>query len=56
VRGGETPPPLGTISTKETEALEETGLIFQHAIDADNGMATRNEGVTDAKPGLVSSA
>ncbi len=53
---GETPPPLGTISKKETEALEETRLIFQQAIDADNGMATCNEGVTDAKPGLVSSA
>ena len=53
---GTTEPPLGELSTKDQEALEETKMIFDRSIEANDGMATCTEGVTDARPGLVSSA
>jgi len=48
---------LGKVTLKDKDALEETKAIFQRAIDDSNSdMATCNKGVTDARPGLVSSA
>jgi hypothetical protein len=40
----------------ERQALEETQAIFQKSIDAGDTLASCTEGVTDAKPGLVSIA
>jgi hypothetical protein len=40
----------------ERQALEETQAIFQKSIDAGDTLASCTEGVTDAKPGLVSMA
>jgi hypothetical protein len=40
----------------ERQALEETQAIFQKSIDAGDNLASFKEGVTDAKPGLVSIA
>lgn len=40
----------------ERLALEETKAIFQKSIDANDDLASCKEGVTDAKPGLVSIA
>lgn len=40
----------------ERQALEETKAIFQKSIDACDNLASCREGVTDAKPGLVSIA
>jgi hypothetical protein len=36
------------------QALDETKSIFQESIDANDDVASCKEGVTDAKPGLVS--
>lgn len=38
------------------QALDETKSIFQESIDAQDDLASCNEGVTDAKSGLVSIA
>jgi hypothetical protein len=40
----------------ERQALEETKAIFQKSIVAGDNLASCKEGVTDAKPGLVSFA
>jgi hypothetical protein len=40
----------------ERQALDETQAIFQKSIDANDNLASCKEGVTDAKPGLVSNA
>jgi methylase of polypeptide subunit release factors len=40
----------------ERQALEETQAIFQKSIDTGDTLASCTEGVTDAKPGLVSIA
>jgi hypothetical protein len=40
----------------ERQAFEETKAIFQKSIDANDDLASCKEGVTDAKPGLVSIA
>jgi hypothetical protein len=40
----------------ERQALEETQAIFQKSIDTGDTLASCTEGVTDAKPGLVSKA
>ena len=40
----------------ERQALEETQAIFQKSIDTGDNLASCTEGVTDAKPGLVSMA
>ena len=40
----------------ERQALEKTKAIFQKSISAGNTLASCTEGVTDAKPGLVSIA
>jgi hypothetical protein len=40
----------------ERKAFEETKAIFQKSIDANDDLASCKEGVTDAKPGLVSIA
>jgi len=40
----------------ERGALEETKTIFQKSIAANDNLASCKEGVTDAKPGLVSTA
>lgn len=40
----------------ERQAIEETKAIFQKSIDANDDLASCKEGVTDAKPGLVSIA
>lgn len=38
----------------ERQALDETKAIFQKSVDANDDLASFKEGVTDAKPGLVS--
>ncbi len=43
-------------SKAERQALDETKAIFQKSIDSGDDLASCNEGVTDAKPGLVSIA
>ncbi|WP_315851710.1 Eco57I restriction-modification methylase domain-containing protein [Roseimaritima multifibrata] len=53
---GSVQPPLGDLSAADQTALEETKAIFERAIEDGNDLATVNEGVTDARPGLVSSA
>ncbi len=40
----------------ERQALDETKAIFQKSIDTGDNLASCKEGVTDAKPGLVSIA
>ncbi len=50
---GSSAPSLAPTAT-EREALEETKAIFQKSIDANDDLASCKEGVTDAKPGLVS--
>jgi hypothetical protein len=52
---GASAPPLAATKA-EHQALEETKAIFQKSIDANNELASCKEGVTDAKPGLVSIA
>jgi hypothetical protein len=52
---GTNSPPI-TPTTAERRALDETKAIFQKSIDANNNLASCNEGVTDAKPGLISIA
>jgi hypothetical protein len=48
--------PSLTPTSAERQALEETQAIFQKSIDAGDTLASCTEGVTDAKPGLVSKA
>ncbi len=48
--------PLLAATAAERQALEETKAIFQKSIDANDDLASFKEGVTDAKPGLVSIA
>ncbi len=52
---GATAPSLAATAA-ERQALEETTAIFQKSIDANDDLASCKEGVTDAKPGLVSIA
>ena len=53
-RGSSAPSLAATAA--ERQALEETKAIFQKSIDANDDLASCKEGVTDAKPGLVSIA
>ena len=46
--------PWLSATSAERQALEETKAIFQQSIDAGDSLASCQEGVTDAKPGLVS--
>lgn len=46
--------PSLTATAAERRALGETKAIFQNSIDANDDLASCKEGVTDAKPGLVS--
>jgi len=48
--------PLVVATVAERQALEETKAIFQKSIDSGDNLASCKEGVTDAKPGLVSIA
>jgi hypothetical protein len=48
--------PSLSATAAERQALEETKAIFQKSIDAGDSLASCKEGVTDAKPGLVSIA
>ncbi len=48
-------PSLATTAA-ERQALDETKAIFQKSIDTNDNLASCKEGVTDAKPGLVSIA
>jgi hypothetical protein len=50
--GANAPSPAAT--SAERQALEETKAIFQKSIDSGDNLASCNQGVTDAKPGLVS--
>jgi hypothetical protein len=52
--GANAPSPAAT--SVERQALEETKAIFQKSIDSGDNLASCNQGVTDAKPGLVSIA
>jgi hypothetical protein len=52
--GATVPSPAATAA--ERQALEETKAIFQKSIDSSDDLASCKEGVTDAKPGLVSIA
>ncbi|MBL8872774.1 MAG: hypothetical protein JNK90_23545 [Planctomycetaceae bacterium] len=52
---GANAPSLAATKT-ERQALDETKAIFQKSIDANDDLASCKEGVTDAKPGLVSIA
>jgi hypothetical protein len=48
--------PLLAATKAERQALEETKAIFEKSIGANDDLASFKEGVTDAKPGLVSIA
>jgi hypothetical protein len=52
--GANAPSPAAT--SAERQALDETKAIFQKSIDSGDDLASCNQGVTDAKPGLVSLA
>jgi hypothetical protein len=52
---GATAPSLAATAA-ERKSLEETRAIFRKSIEANDDLATSKEGVTDAKPGLVSIA
>ena len=52
---GASAPALATTAA-ERQALDETKAIFQKSIDSNDDLASYKEGVTDAKPGLVSIA